>query len=163
MILDGKALVEKSHRDAVEHYRKMPHPPLSLPELRVHYTEFTDLPADSPIAEAWKTYRRELPRWLQEGLEGQFALVHEQELVGVFPTFVVGLQVGRERFQLQPFLVQPIQEWEPLLRTRGETTRCPAMLVIPRPRKNCLSPLAPRPARTDPLPWVGFTGFSDDG
>jgi hypothetical protein len=111
--------MEEAHRQAIEQCRETPaaspEPPTIL------YTELQDLPADSPIREEWETYRRELPRLLKEGLEGQLALVQGREVVGIFATLEEGLRAGRQKFLSEPFLLQPIRKREPLLRTRGQT------------------------------------------
>lgn len=39
-------------------------------------------------------------------------------------TFAEGVTAGREKYLLQAFLVQPIREWEPLLRMRGYSLPC---------------------------------------
>jgi hypothetical protein len=99
--------------------------PVQSPEPpTIHYTELQDLPSDSPIREEWKTYRHELPRLLAEGLEGKFALVKSGAIIGIFATLDEGVEAGRQMYSLQPFLVQPIREREPLLRTRGHSLPC---------------------------------------
>ena len=57
-----------------------------------------------------ETYRRELPRLLQE--KGKFVLVHGDEVAGVFDTEEEAVAVGDDRFGLAPFLVQQITEKE---------------------------------------------------
>ena len=116
------AFVEALHREALEQFRKRPVPPVGPPT--VHYTELTDFPPESPIYLEWKTYRRELPGLLSQGQEGKFALIKGAKIVGIFETWDEGLRVGRERYLLQPFLVQPIREREPLLRLRGYSLPC---------------------------------------
>src|SRR5437764_13657776 len=89
-----------------------------------HYTEVGDLPADSPIYREFLTYRRELPRLLAEGHEGKFALIKGEEIIGLFASLDEGRRPGREQFSFQPFMVQPIREWEPLLRLGGLHRQC---------------------------------------
>jgi hypothetical protein len=74
--------------------------------------------ADSPVYEEVKTFDRELPRLLAEGHEGKWALIKGPEVVGLFETFEEGHRVGLELYLNQPFIVQPVSEWQPLLRTR---------------------------------------------
>lgn len=45
---------------------------------------------------------------------GQFALVHDDELVGTYTTFKEAYTDGVRRFGLKPFLVQQIQRDEPV-------------------------------------------------
>jgi len=128
-----RRLMDQAHRQAVEQY---PEQPATSPEpSSIHFTELRELPADSPIREEWKTYRRELPRLLKEGLEGKFALVKGGAIVGIFATLDEGIQAGRQKYLMQPFLLQPIREREPLLRTRGQTLPCHSSIIrLPRMR-----------------------------
>jgi hypothetical protein len=84
----------------------------------IHYTELAEMPPDSPIYEETKTFRRELPRLLAEGQEGKWALIKGAEIIGLFETLDEGYRVGRQRFLFQPFIVQPVREWQPLLRMK---------------------------------------------
>lgn len=54
------------------------------------------------------TYRRELPRLLQEGEAGRYALIKGDEVLSVWDTQRDVLQAGRERFGLAPIFVQEI-------------------------------------------------------
>jgi hypothetical protein len=72
---------------------------------------------DSPIRREAQTFRRELPRLLAERHAGKWALVKGDEIIGLFETFDEGYRVGRGRFLLQPFIVQPVSERQPLIRT----------------------------------------------
>jgi len=56
------------------------------------------------------TYGRELPNLLQH--EGKFALIHGQEVAGVYASYEDALKVGYEKFGLEPFLVKRIQAVE---------------------------------------------------
>jgi hypothetical protein len=128
-----RRLTEEAHRQAIDQHSEQPAASSEPPS--VHYTELQDLPADSPIRQEWETYRRELPRLLNEGLEGKFALVKGVEVIGIFATFGEGLQAGRHKYGTQPFLIQPIREREPLLRTRGQTLPCHSSITrLPRRR-----------------------------
>jgi hypothetical protein len=119
---DGQDGVAQTHRQALEQYPEQAVPPYEPPT--IHFTELKDFPADSPIREEWQTYRRELPRLLKEGLEGKFALIKREAIIGIFATLDEGVRAGRQKFLMQPFLVQPIREREPLLRLRGYTLPC---------------------------------------
>ena len=55
------------------------------------------------------TYRRELPRLLNEGQEGRCALIKGDQVLSIWDTFDDAYQAGRERFGFDdPFLAQPI-------------------------------------------------------
>jgi hypothetical protein len=129
----ARRLMDQSHRQAIDQDSEPP--ALSSESPSVYYTQLQDLPADSPIFEEWKTYRRELPRLLKEGLAGKFALVKGREVIGIFANLGEGIQAGRQKYLLQPFLVQPIREREPLLRMRGYTLPCRSSIIrLPRMR-----------------------------
>lgn len=123
----GRQMMDEAHRKAVQQYRTEPAESAEPPT--IHYTELQDLPEDSAIYEEWKTYRGELPRLLKEGLEGQFALIKGGQIMGIFPTLDEGLQAGRLKYLMQPFLVQPIREREPLLRIRGHSLPCRCSII----------------------------------
>ena len=48
------------------------------------------------------TYRRELPRLLQEGQAGRYALIKNDQVVSVWDTVGDALQAAVERFGLEP-------------------------------------------------------------
>ena len=96
---------------------------------RVHYTELQLDNSGRPTAEAWNTYCREIGRLLAEGHEGKFALIKDRLIVSLHDTLDDGYREGREKFLLQPFLVQPICEWQPYLRVRGVNYPCPTRLL----------------------------------
>jgi hypothetical protein len=75
------------------------------------------VPAGSPVYQEVRTFCRELPRMLAEGQEGKWALIKGNEIVGLFATLDDGYRVGRDRYLFAPFLVQPVREWQPLLRS----------------------------------------------
>lgn len=84
----------------------------------IHYTEMPDWPKDDLLYEEAQTFRRELPRLLAEGHEGKWALIKGNEVVGVFDTLDQTHWAGVERFGVQPFIMQPIREWQPYIRMR---------------------------------------------
>lgn len=57
-----------------------------------------------------QTYERELANLLQQ--EGKFALIHEDEVGGVYDTYEDALKGGYEKYGLGPFLVKRIQAVE---------------------------------------------------
>jgi hypothetical protein len=115
--------MDEAHRQAAAEHQE---PAATSDPPTIPYTELKDLPASSPISQEWRTFRRELPRLLGAGLEGKFALVKGEQVVGIFATLDEGAQAGRRQYRMQPFLVQPIREHEPLLRTRGPSLPCPS-------------------------------------
>ena len=93
----------------------MPYPD-GLPT--IHYTQMPASRADSPTYRESETFRRELPRMLAEGHEGKWALIKGDEVVELFMSFDDGYRAGRQRYQFQPFIVQPVREWQPVMRLR---------------------------------------------
>lgn len=84
----------------------------------VHYTELPEWPADSPTYRECRTFRRELPRLLADGHEGKWALIKGDDVIALCATLDEGHRMGRQRFLMQPFIVQPVREWQPVLPTR---------------------------------------------
>jgi hypothetical protein len=71
------------------------------------------------------TFRRELPALLADPTNrGLFALVHGDEVAGLYPTFEAGLSAGYDRFGLDRFMVKEVTDHEePRYFPRG--LRCP--------------------------------------
>ena len=60
-----------------------------------------------------EVFRRNRSRLLADPTnEGRYALVDEERVVGVYPSFDAALAVGHELFGLKPFLVQQVVEHE---------------------------------------------------
>lgn len=55
-----------------------------------------------------ETFERNKPLLLERG-EGKFALVHGDEVAGIWDSYEDALQAGYERFELERFLVKQIQ------------------------------------------------------
>jgi hypothetical protein len=85
-------------------------------QLKIHYTQVKDVPHNNPIYRECQTFQREMPRLLAEGLEGKVALVKGDEIIGIFADEAEAIRVGREKYLMQPFMVKPILEWEPVYR-----------------------------------------------
>jgi hypothetical protein len=82
----------------------------------IHYTELTELPEEHELYQEWKTYLRELPRLLAEGHEGKSVLIKGDDIIGVFATHREAMAAGYDRYLRKGFMVQTVQEWEPLYR-----------------------------------------------
>jgi hypothetical protein len=69
----------------------------------------TDLPDHLKSMEReFATYRRELPRLLQEGHAGRYALIKEDQILSIWDTQRDVLQAGYERFGLELFTLKKI-------------------------------------------------------
>jgi hypothetical protein len=65
-------------------------------------------------------FRANLARLLQEHGEGKYALIHGDDVAGVYQTQDEALQAGYDRCGLESFLVKRIQETEnPVFVSRG--------------------------------------------
>jgi hypothetical protein len=113
-----QALVERVHREAIEQGGIQRLPPGDPPR-GVHYTELREAKPGEPLAEEWNTYRREVGRWLAEGLEGRHVLIKGDQIIGTYATSDEALEEGYKRFLGQAFLVHRICTEEPYLRIRG--------------------------------------------
>jgi hypothetical protein len=122
MSANERDLVEQAHREAVEAGRVQSLPPRELPR-GVHHTELPEAKPGEPLAEEWNTYRRQIGRWLAEGLEGRHVLIKGEEIIGIYATSEEATEEGFKHYLLQPFFVHPIRTEEPYLRIRG--INCP--------------------------------------
>ena len=114
---NGRALVEAMHREAVERLRSQTPPPAEHPT--IHYTELPESSPDSPLYQAWNTYRQEVARLLAEGQEGKFVLIKDEAVIGLYDTWGAAREAGLRRYLLPPFPVHQVQTREPILRLRG--------------------------------------------
>jgi hypothetical protein len=115
---DERELVKQVHREAIAEGRLQPLPPYEPPR-GVHYTELPEAKPGHPLAEEWNTYRREVGRWLAEGLEGRHVFIKGTEILGIYETDEEARAEGLKRYLLQPFFVHQIRAEEPYVRIRG--------------------------------------------
>jgi hypothetical protein len=66
-----------------------------------------------PTVADFAVYLRELPRLLEEGHAGRWALIMGDEVISVWDTTRDVLQAGHERFGLDPFIVKKIDPRDP--------------------------------------------------
>ena len=57
-----------------------------------------------------ETYNRELPRLLDQ--QGRFVVIHGHDVVGTYDSYADALNVGYDKFELNPFLVKKIESVE---------------------------------------------------
>jgi hypothetical protein len=62
----------------------------------------------APMRTEFETYYRELPRLLEEGEEGRYAVVKGNSVHGAWDTFRDARQYGGALFGMEPFLVQQV-------------------------------------------------------
>jgi hypothetical protein len=84
----------------------------------IHYTELQPFRDGGPLTVEWDLYRREVGRWLGEGLEGRWVLIKDEEVIGFFDTRDAAMDAAYKRYLIprQPFLVHQILTRERLLR-----------------------------------------------
>jgi len=85
--------------------------------------DLPDLPEEHPLAQEWKTFKREIGRLLMEGHNGRHALIKADQVLSVWDTFDDAYQAGCDRFGLGVFMVQEIQPVERPIRI-GYYLRC---------------------------------------
>ncbi len=76
------------------------------------------------LTQELETYLRELPKLLAQ--EGQFILIKGPAVVGTFDSYNDALQVGYQRFGLEPFLVKQISHTEQVCFFTRDLSLCPA-------------------------------------
>ncbi len=86
------------------------------PEDGSHYIELPEGPANSPIATEWNFYRRIVSRLLEDGNEGKWLLIKNEDIIGIWNTEAEAERVRVDRFPLQPVLMKQILTREPTLR-----------------------------------------------
>ncbi len=58
----------------------------------------------------WNIFLKELPRLIAEGKGGKYVLIHADAVEGVWDTLDEALVAGYDRFALEPFLAQEIND-----------------------------------------------------
>ncbi len=94
------------------------------PRNTIHYSELPPSVPNTPLAEEWDFYRREVGRLLAEGLEGKYVLIKGEAIIGLWDTAGEARAVALQKFLRQPVLIHQIQTREPLLRTPLSYCRC---------------------------------------
>lgn len=85
----------------------------------IHYTKLGASRPDSELAAEWELFRRELPRLLAEGQEGKYVLIKGEEIIGLWDDERVAYREAVRRFPRQPFALQLVAEWQPLIVRAG--------------------------------------------
>jgi hypothetical protein len=63
----------------------------------------------------WATYQRCLPELLAQYGEGQWVLIHGEDVIGTYATLDEALKAGNERWLWEPFMAHPIRAVEPVV------------------------------------------------
>jgi hypothetical protein len=112
----GEDLVRRLHQEELERIRREPPPPLAPVERpTIHWRDLPAAAPNSPLAREWDLYRREVGRLIAEGHEGQWVLMKNEQIVGMYLAKQDAKAAGYRLFPGQGFLVHQIQEREPLL------------------------------------------------
>lgn len=83
----------------------------------IHWSELPEDTTGNALAQAWNYYRREVGRLLAEGHAGQWILIKDERIIGIWSTQEEALAELYRRFPKEAALVHQIQEREPLLPT----------------------------------------------
>jgi hypothetical protein len=70
-------------------------------------------------------YKHRLHEWTEH--EGKFVLIHGDQVVGFYSSYEDAIQIGYEKFKLEPFLVKQIQT--------VEVVQCITRLIAPQVRQ----------------------------
>jgi hypothetical protein len=60
-----------------------------------------------------QTYTEKLPELLDR--EGKYVLIHEDQVAGTYDPWADAIQIGYDKYGLQPFLVKEIAAVEPVI------------------------------------------------
>jgi hypothetical protein len=118
MSTEGRDLVERLHREAVEQINAgLPEPPTERPARRVE--GLPDAEPGSPIAAEWDLFRREVEGLIAEGCQGRFALVKAGHPITAWDTLRDALQAAKLLYGQQMCLIQEIQRYLAPVRLQG--------------------------------------------
>jgi hypothetical protein len=108
----GPAAGQPGRLEAVlqETITRPPQDPAAIPVPIPAWSSFWSQPEEerSRLIADLETYRRELPRLLQEGNGGRFAIIREGAVVSIWDTRNDALQAAAERFGLGVYSIQKI-------------------------------------------------------
>jgi|SRR6516225_8389593 hypothetical protein len=110
------------HRDAGDQGRGQPLRSDETPTIA--YTELPDGSPDSPTANEWNLYRREVGRLLAEGHENRWVLIKGQEIIGIWDTEADARAVALQKYLMQPCLIQQVRRREPIVRMSARFWAC---------------------------------------
>jgi len=85
----------------------------------IHFSELPPASSDSELATEWEVFRRELPQLLAAGHEGKYVLIKGEQIVGLWDDKRAGYRDAIRRFPGQPFALQLVSEWQPLIVRAG--------------------------------------------
>jgi hypothetical protein len=119
MSTEGRDLVERLHREAVERMNAgLDAGVIDPPPRRV--MGLPDVAPDSSITAEWDMFRREVESLIREGNKGRFAVVKAGHPITVWETLRDALQAAELLFGKEMCLVQEIQRYLPPLRLEGD-------------------------------------------
>jgi hypothetical protein len=93
----------------------------------IHYSELRPASPGSKVAKEWNLYLRELGRLLDEGHEGKYILIKNEEIIGLFDSYDAAMEEARDRYLLsgQGWFVHQILTYEPLYVVSCYRWSCP--------------------------------------
>lgn len=106
----------------------------------------------------YEAYKRELPRLLEQGENGRFALIRGDAVISVWDTYRDAIQTGYDHFGLQPFMVKRVE----LVETPVVITR----LLVPYAPRDAAAveqrTIDRSPARCEPRPEAATSSRGSD-
>lgn len=85
----------------------------------IPWDQLPDVEPGNVFFKEWNTYKREMPRLLEEGHEGKVVLIKGDELIEIFLTWDFAKAEGYRRYYPDSFFIHTIQRQEPIYRIRG--------------------------------------------
>jgi len=118
--VEGETLADIEMRYILE-WAKNPRPapaPVQLPT--IHHTELWEDTSGGPFSTGWNYFRREIPRLLAEGHDGEWAGVMGEEVLGFWATREEAVAACRVRYPGRPVLIQSVRERYQVARVRWQ-------------------------------------------
>jgi hypothetical protein len=123
MAEQGSEAIESLHREELERLRSQSLLPHSL-RPQPSYPLLPEGESDSPVAEEWAIFRREVARLIRESGKGRFALIKAGQPITIWDTLHDAVQAGGLLHGQTPCLVQQIL---PYLRPLSTRYLCPCL------------------------------------
>lgn len=115
---EAETLAEREMRYILE-YAANPKPKLQQRQLpTIHHSQLWEDTSSGSLSTEWNYFRREIPRLLAEGHEGQWAGVVGEDVIGFWATREEADAACQERYPGRPVLIQSVRERYQVVRVR---------------------------------------------
>ncbi len=120
---DITELYERLQREVADGNSPLPRTsPNPLPT--IHYTALKENLSGTPLARSWNVYIRQVGRLLEEGHEGKWVLIANEEIVGVFVDRQAALRLAYSTYRERSPMIHQVSETEPVYRLSSRITLC---------------------------------------